>query len=133
MTDGGNDEQVQEPPRKTPAKVYLSDHEIPGDVVVASVSLRDREIVTDDLAVGMGPAHPDNVRRTLAVRLVWFLVGIVVVSFVMFGLTMHFTWDSRDLFALVQVFFTSILSLVSSVIGFYFGSEYVSRKAESGR
>lgn len=68
--------------------------------------------------------HDDKVRRELALILIWLLIGVVIAGFVIYVIFMIAKLDSAQLMPLVQLFFTSVLTLVSTVIGFYFGSEY---------
>lgn len=77
------------------------------------------------------PGHEDVVRKQLAYGLVLLLAGIVVIGFGLFVLGAVLNWDGRNLESLIQLFFTSILTLVSTVIGFYFGSEHKRGKLAS--
>lgn len=75
------------------------------------------------------PGHEDLVRKKLAYGLLVLLSGIVVMGFGLFVTGAILNWNGRNLESLIQLFFTSILTLVSTVIGFYFGSEHRRGKA----
>jgi uncharacterized membrane protein len=66
----------------------------------------------------------DRVRAGLA----WYLVGllglVVVVGLLYLGFGSWLRIDAAGLESVLQLFFTSILTLVSSVLGFYFGTEH---------
>jgi len=68
-------------------------------------------------------APDDRVRRTIAIGLIVLLGIIVAAGFVLLMLSKAIELDPDDLKGLVQLFFTSILTLVSTVLGFYFGAE----------
>ncbi len=71
--------------------------------------------------------HQDRVRKLLAQLLVGLLAVVVVLGFATMALSNLLHIKADDLKSLVQLFFTSILTLVSTVIGFYFGSEHKSK------
>lgn len=70
------------------------------------------------------PGHEDMVRKRLAYGLLVLLAGIVVIGFTVLIIGAIFDWKSENFGSTIQVFFTSVLTLVSTVIGFYFGSEH---------
>lgn len=70
------------------------------------------------------PGHEDMVRKRLAYSLIILLAGIVAVGFGIFVAGAILDWGDHELTSLIQLFFTSVLTLVSTVIGFYFGSEH---------
>jgi hypothetical protein len=70
------------------------------------------------------PGHEDMVRKRLAYGLLILLAGIVVIGFSVLVIGALLGWKSETFGSTIQVFFTSVLTLVSTVIGFYFGSEH---------
>jgi uncharacterized membrane protein len=78
------------------------------------------------------PGHEDVVRKRLAYALVILLASIVFVGFGIFIAGAILDWPNRDFRSLIQLFFTSVLTLVSTVIGFYFGSEHRRPRHHSG-
>jgi lipid-A-disaccharide synthase-like uncharacterized protein len=75
--------------------------------------------------------HVDRVRAGLA----WFLVGllglIVLVGLFLVGFGSKLGVEFDALKSVLELFFTSMLTLVSSVLGFYFGTEHARSKEES--
>ena len=65
----------------------------------------------------------DKVRRQLAGWLVALLALVVVAAFVLLCLSDLLSIEPKDLQNMVQLFFTSVLTLVSTVLGFYFGAK----------
>ena len=65
----------------------------------------------------------DAVRRGLAWALVFLLALIVLGGLVLLAISKGIGLDPTHLNATLQLFFTSVLTLVSTVLGFYFGTE----------
>lgn len=65
----------------------------------------------------------DRVRELLAKRLVWLLAATILLGFVMLSTTRWTKLSPPDVKSSFELFFTALVTLVSSVIGFYFGSE----------
>jgi len=68
-------------------------------------------------------APEDKIRRTIAIALIVLLAVIVGAGFTLMAVARTIGLVPDDLKSLVQLFFTSILTLVSTVLGFYFGAE----------
>src|SRR5689334_8157795 len=65
----------------------------------------------------------DAVRRGLAWALVILLALIVVAGLTLLALSRVIGLDPGHLNTTLQLFFTSVLTLVSTVLGFYFGTQ----------
>ncbi|WP_420368559.1 hypothetical protein [Curtobacterium sp. L1-20] len=66
----------------------------------------------------------DRVRRTLAIFLVCILAGTILAGLLIFAFRKALQLDTEDVRAVVEVFFPSIVTLVGTVMGFYFGTEH---------
>jgi hypothetical protein len=65
----------------------------------------------------------DRVRELLAKRLVWILAATIILGFGLLATT-HWTHVAPDdVRSIFELFFTALVTLVSSVCGFYYGSE----------
>ncbi len=62
-------------------------------------------------------------RKLLANRLVWLLVGTIALGFLLMLLAKPMHMDVDDFRTFFGVIFTAVVTLVSTVIGFYFGSQ----------
>jgi hypothetical protein len=77
------------------------------------------------------PVHENTVRKWLAFALLILLALIVILGFVFLALSKILGIEVTDLTGMLQLFFTSVLTLVSTVLGFYFGAER-HRKRDEG-
>jgi di/tricarboxylate transporter len=84
-------------------------------------------------AIGEATIAPDDhVRRRLAFWLLALLFLIIIAGFIVLAFSKPLGVVADDLKGLVQLFFTSVLTLVSTVLGFYFGAEKSRRRDKDG-
>jgi hypothetical protein len=74
--------------------------------------------------------HHDRVREYLAKLLVWLLGGVLLCGIAIAAFGGLWGVVQEDARALLQLFFTAMVTLVSTVVGFYFGSEHKRSKSE---
>lgn len=77
-------------------------------------------------------APEDKVRQFLAWSLLGLLAFVVLAGFALLSLSHIWEIELGELKSTVQLFFTSVLTLVSTVLGFYFGAEKQRKRSEDG-
>jgi hypothetical protein len=65
----------------------------------------------------------DLVRKVLATRLLWLLIGTIAGGSGLILYTVIVSKSVADVRGYVEMVFTAVTTLVSTVVGFYFGSE----------
>lgn len=64
----------------------------------------------------------DQVRRDLAFFVLYILVGVIATGVLLLALTPFLNLDIRAVESTIQLFFAAIITLASTIFGFYFAS-----------
>jgi hypothetical protein len=65
----------------------------------------------------------ETARKTIALTLIWTLIGVLVVSFSILGFSCGAKDANESLMKLLTLVFTPLVALVGSAVGFYFGAQ----------
>lgn len=69
------------------------------------------------------PVSRDRVRRAIAFALIWILAGTILIGMGLLACQRLLGLETADVRAIVEIFFPSLVTLVGTVMGFYFGTE----------